>query len=218
MRLLTTGVIVTVLMLSVLGATSGEGTTAVEDVLAAVQTRYADVNALQCSFEQENQYLGGESFVQRGTLEMERPAMMRWDYAEPSRRQFISNGASLWVVHPDEKRAFVMNEVDSASQAQLFGFVIGLQDVRSHFTVELVPDGGARFIRLKLVPLKPMAGVDVVWVDVLPADHAIAAVTIDDGMGNQTITRISDMSTVDDIADVRFNYEAPEGVEILPYN
>ena len=46
MRLLTTGVIVTVLMLSVLGATSGEGTTAVEDVLRAVQARYADVNAL----------------------------------------------------------------------------------------------------------------------------------------------------------------------------
>jgi outer membrane lipoprotein carrier protein len=218
MRLLTTGVIVTVLMLSVLGATSGEGTTAVEDVLRAVQARYADVNALHCSFEQENQYLGGENFVQRGTLEMERPAMMRWDYNEPSRRQFISNGASLWVVHPEEKRAFVMEDVDAASQAQLFGFVIGLQDVRSHFDVQLVPDGGAQFIRLKLTPLEPMAGVDVVWVDVSPGDHAIAAVTIDDGMGNKTITRISDMSTVDDIADIRFNYEAPEGVELLPYN
>ena len=218
MRVLTTGVIVSVLMLSVLGATSGEVTTAVEDVLRAVQTRYADVNALQCSFEQENQYLGGENFIQRGTLEMERPAMMRWDYSEPTHRQFISNGQKLWVVHPEEKRAFVMEDVDAASQAQLFGFVIGLQDVRSHFTVELVPDGGAQHIRLKLTPLVAMAGVSIVWVDVLPGDHAIAAVTIEDGMGNKTITRISDMSTVDDIADVRFNYEAPEGVEILPYN
>jgi len=219
MRVLTTSVIVTVLFLGALGATSGEETSAVDNVLSDVQTHYAGIQAMRCSFEQENRYLGGESLVQVGTLEVERPARMRWDYAEPTRREFISNGERLWVYHPDEKRAFVMEDVDGAGHAQLFGFVLGLQDVRNQFDVRLLPGGGghADRIRLELVPLQAMAGIDKVWVDVSPETHAIVSVTIEDGMGNSTITRLTDVTTLDDIADIRFTFEAPDGVEVLPY-
>jgi len=219
MRVLTTGVIVTVLLLGALGATSGEETTAVDGILSRVQTHYAGIQAMRCAFEQENQYLGGDSLVQVGTLEVERPARMRWDYAEPTRREFISNGERLWIYHPEEKRAFVVEDVDSAGHAQLFGFVLGLQDVRSHFDVKLLPDSGghADRIRLELLPLQSMAGIAKVWVDVAPENAAIIAVTIDDGMGNATITRLSDVTTMDDIADIRFTFDAPEGVEVMPY-
>lgn len=219
MRLLTTGVIVTVLFMGVLNATSDEGTSAVDGILAGVKAHYEPIRAMRCSFEQENQYLGGGSLVQRGTLEVERPSMMRWDYSEPTRRQFISNGDKLWVYHPDEKRAFLMEGVEDTGQSQLFGFVLGLEDVRSHFTVTLVADIGVRAdrIRLQLTPLETLAGVATVWVDIVPETHAIATVTIDDGMGNKTVTNLSDVTTVDDIADIRFNFEAPEGVEVMPY-
>lgn len=219
MRAMTTAVIVTVLFLGALGATSGEETTAVDNVLTGVQTHYANIRAMRCAFEQENRYLGGDSLVQSGTLEVERPSSMRWDYAAPTRREFISDGERLWVYHPEEKRAFLMEDIGGAGHAQLFGFILGLQDVRSHFDVRLLPDGGghADRIRLELLPQESVAGIATVWVDVSPETHAILAVTIEDGMGNSTITRLSDVTTVDDIADIRFTFDAPEGVEILPY-
>jgi len=221
MRGVTTAVIATVLLIGVLSASSDEEQASVDRVLAEVQQHYTGVTSVRCSFEQENKYLGGESLVQKGTLELRRPGKMRWDYAEPTQRQFISDGASLWVVHPDEKKAFVMTETDSATQARMMDFVIGLQDVRSEFDVALVPDGGGRAdnLQLALTPKQPIAGVQTILVDVDPASHAITAVTMDDGMGNQTITRLSAVVTnPDDLADERFTYTAPEGVELLPYD
>ncbi len=219
MRLATTGVMVMVLVLGVLSAATDENDAALERVLAGVQETYQGVTAIRCSFEQTNHYLGGESLIQRGTLEIARPAKMRWDYTEPSVRQFISDGDSLWVYHPDEGRAFVMTNLDSAAQARLFGFVLGLEDVRSEFDVVMVPvpaaDGGDARIRLELTPKEPMAGVDKVWVDI--RDHTITAVTIDDGMGNRTETTLVDCETNPTLDEGRFTFVAPDGVEVLPY-
>ncbi len=219
MRVLTTGVIVSMLVLGVLSTASGEGETGVDRVLAGVGEHYKDVQSLRCTFEQESHYLGGETFVQRGTLEIRRPAAMRWDYTEPTARQFISDGASLWIYHPDERRAFVMKDLDTAAQARLFGFVIGLEDVRADFEVSLQPDvARPDQIRLLLVPKEEMPGVQKVWVDVAAADYTIAEVTIEDGVGTRTVTRMTDPIANPDLTDDRFTFTPPEGVEVLPYN
>ncbi len=220
MRGVTTAVIVTVLTLGLLASASDEDQLAVDRVLGEVQAHYEGVTSLRCSFEQENVYLGGESLTQQGTLELMRPGKMRWDYRAPTPRQFISDGTSLWVVHPDENKAFVMTDTDSAVQARMMDFVIGLQDVRADFDVALVPDGGGRAdnVRLGLTAKQPIAGLERIYVDVDPKTHAITAVTLDDGMGNQTITRLSEVVTnPKDLAETRFTYTAPEGVEVMPY-
>ncbi len=219
MRLVTTGVISMMLLLGMVSVASGEKGSGLDQVLHGVNEHYANVTAIQCSFEQENQYLGGENFVQKGTLLIQRPAKMKWDYTSPSLRQFISDGESLWVYHPDEKRAFVMNDLDSGDQARMFGFILGLEDVRSQFTVTLLPEPGeGGRIRLQLVPKEAMAGVDKIWVEVEPEKHAIVSVTFDDGMGNLTVTRLTDVQTNPEIPTGEFTFEAPDGVEILPYN
>ena len=221
MRGVTTAVIVTVLTLGLLASASDDEGLAVDRVLADVQKHYDGVTSLRCAFEQENKYLGGDSLIQKGTLELMRPSKMRWDYAEPTPRQFISDGNSLWVVHPDENKAFVMSDTDSEMQTRMMNFVIGLQDVRNDFDVTIDPAGGGRAdnVRLVLTAKQPIAGVDHILVDVDPATHAITAVIIDDGMGNQTITRLSEMVTnPKDLLETRFTYTAPEGVEVMPYN
>ncbi len=219
MRALTTGVIVTMLLLGVLSAASGEGETGVDRVLAGVGEHYKDIQSLRCGFEQESHYPSGETFVQKGTLEIKRPAMMRWDYAEPTARQFISDGANLWVYHPDDKRAFLMKELDTAAQARLFGFVIGLEDVRADFDVTLQPDVATPDqIRLLLVPRQEMPGVRRVWVAVAAADSTIIEVTIEDGIGTRTVTRMIDPVANPELADEHFSFTPPEGVEIMPYN
>jgi len=139
MRVLTTVVIVAVLFLGMLSTASEEGETALQRVLGGVHDYYADIQSMRCSFEQENSYLGGEALVQKGKLELKRPAQMRWDYQEPSQRCFISDGASLWIYEPLEKRAFLMEDLDSSFQSRLFGFVLGLQNIEEEFAVVMLP-------------------------------------------------------------------------------
>jgi outer membrane lipoprotein carrier protein len=217
MRLLYTAVMLAVWVIAAVAASQTTSAEDLEPILEQVQKRYENVAALKCSFEQENRYLGGESLVQRGSLELERPAKMLWDYTEPKARQFISDGERLWIYTPADGQAFLMQDVDSAGQAQLFGFVIGLKDVREHFAVRVVSGAQADPIELELVPNEAMAGVASLIVFVGRADHAITGLTIDDGMGNLTITRLSDVTTPADIPDERFTFVAPEGVEVMPY-
>ncbi len=217
MRILYTAIMLSAWVIAAVAASRTARGEDVEPVVTGVQQRYADVKALRCSFEQENRYLGGESLVQRGTLELERPARMLWDYTEPTPRQFISDGERLWIYNPADRQAFLMEDIDSAGQAQLFGFVIGLKDVHHHFDLTVVSASDADPIELQLVPKEAMAGVASLTVHVTRADHTIAALTIDDGMGNLTITRLSDVTTPADIPDERFTFVAPEGVEVTPY-
>jgi len=69
-----------------------------------------------------------------------------------------------------------------------------------------------------LTPKQEMAGVEKILVDLAPTDHAIQAVTIDDGLGNISVTRLTEVQKNLELTDDRFTFTPPEGVELVPYS
>ena len=63
-----------------------------------------------------------------------------------------------------------------------------------------------------------MPGIERAFVDISPEDYAIVAVSIDDGMGNTTMTRLSKVEVHQDLDDGQFTFTPPEGVQVTPFN
>ena len=90
---------------------------------AALQVKYDAVENFSADFE--HTYAGGvlrTSVVERGTVQIKKPGMMRWRYTWPEEKLFVSDGASLYSYIPADQQVIVgaVPAGDSVSTPALF--------------------------------------------------------------------------------------------------
>lgn len=74
-----------------------------DQFIKEVQKSYHDVRALRADFTQT--YIsGGRSRVESGTVIFARGGRMRWDYQEPSKKVFLSDGKQVLLYLPAENQ------------------------------------------------------------------------------------------------------------------
>ena len=88
-----------VLSVSALGADRDLNT-----VLKAVETRYNSASTLEVLFHEDYTAPGQPHRSENGTLFLSRPGRMRWDYAQPKGKVWLSDGKEHYMFLPDENR------------------------------------------------------------------------------------------------------------------
>ena len=79
-----------------------------QDLQQALQQRYELV--LDFSADFMHTYEGGmlrTRLVERGTMLVKRPGRMRWDYREPERKLFVSDGERLYSYLPEDRQVII---------------------------------------------------------------------------------------------------------------
>lgn len=189
-----------------------------DQVLDTMHGAYKDLKALRAHFEQTST---GMSFVeplkQTGTITLESPGRMRWEFESPRKQQYLSDGTTLWMVDEADRTCTRFRSVDGMLQ-QFYGFLTGTADIRRDFKVELASEPSppvADAFALKLTPLQPDGSIDSLRVYVHRASHRVVGVSMLTPFGDRTDTVLTKMTALDDVPDADFAWTPREGFRLI---
>lgn len=152
----------------------------------------------------------GRELVERGTLQIKRPGRMRWEYQQPEKKTFISDGKTFYFYVPSERQVIVRER--SGERGVAVSLLSGEAGILSQFQASPEPEGEGR--RVKLVPRKPDPDVDRAYLE-LDADARIVGIEIWDAQGNKsrfTFGRLRENVALDDRL---FRFQVPKGVAVI---
>ena len=101
-------------------------------IVDAIQKQYDTTNTFQARFIQKS-YLKILDQSQRaeGSVSIEKPGKMKWDYKAPDRQILVSNDQGLWLYLPEEKQVTKMKVQSIYSSNTPALFLAGLRSVVS---------------------------------------------------------------------------------------
>lgn len=154
----------------------------------------------------------GKAIVERGSLSLKPPGRMRWEYRDPEKKTFVSDGTTFYFYVPADRQVIVREQADSRGIPALL--LSGRGDILSQFAVSEEPAPITTLRRLRLVPKTPDAEIDHVLLD---ADSAarIRGITVVDAQGNRSQFAFDGFKENNGLRDSLFRFEVPRGVEVV---
>jgi outer membrane lipoprotein carrier protein len=154
----------------------------------------------------------GRELVERGTLAIKRPGRMLWEYRDPERKTFLSDGKSYYFYVPADKQVIVRDQAGERGLPTLL--LSGQGDILSQFEVGLETDPRPGLKRLRLVPRKPDPEVERVYLEV-DAQDRIVAIEVFDAQDNHSLFRFDDVRENVGLGEQLFQFHTPKGVEVV---
>jgi outer membrane lipoprotein carrier protein len=166
-------------------------------------------------------YEGGalrKQITERGRLIVKKPGRMRWEYAAPDQKLFVSDGVKMYSYVPQDKQVIVSNvpQGDEASTPTLF--LAGKGNLVRDFTSTIVPPPKgmpADGLALRLVPKSPERDYDwmVLAVDAVSLDFR--GLVTADAQGGLSSFSFTNLQTNTNPADKEFAFKIPRGVDVV---
>jgi outer membrane lipoprotein carrier protein len=228
--------VVLVLMLFSAPAMAAEKKAALKDVVAALEKGYVSLQDVQADFAQKT-VIAGINREQRGSGELllKKPAsataMFRFNYTKP-KQQIVSNGRQVWFYLPENRQVMVSPVADmfKGGNSIALNYLTGLGHVSRDFNAAFAKESQDKDgnYQLELTPKSPSAvlarlqlTVSAAAVDSFLRDGSVRdlfpvlASVIHDAGGNQTRIEYSRVRVNKGLADSRFSFKIPEGVEVI---
>ena len=202
-----TALAVTLGLLASSAAVASEPTTAAEAV-AAVEAKYADVDAIQAQFTQtvRNPMFGDD--VQSGTVTLARPTKMHWSFGD-GEREFVTNGSTMWIYTKADNQVIQYDSFTPAAGGAE-SLLTSLDNIDELFNVTLVSTSPTV---LDLTPKEEGQFKSVQLV--LDADLMVDTVTIVDPYDSTTLIDFDAMVLNAPTTDSTFRFEIPEGANVV---
>jgi outer membrane lipoprotein carrier protein len=189
----------------------------VHTIAHKVDERYNHLHSLQAQFTEIYRGAGMER-TESGTLWLKKPGKMRWEYRSPREKLFLSDGKDAWFYVPGDRqvrRAPVKKLEDLRSP---LAFLLGKTRLEKELQgLSLAPDvtpWTAGNVVLRGVPKAMADRVSQVLLEITP-DNRIARIAVEEEDGSVTEYRFSDLEEDVKVADERFRFSPPRGVEVI---
>lgn len=200
------------------GCAPGLGTSTAK----TIQTRYEGIRDIGANFTQENQSatFGGEPLIntepKSGEVIFAKPGKMHWSYLAPEKSIVVSNGATLWIYDVEGKSVTRLEVTAGFLSGAALQFLLGDGKILETFevtatsctddqvTLDLLPKEEATYERLGLIADRRSG--DILGTSVL------------DLFGNLTTIRFNNLKVNQGPAVSVFEFEVPEGVELIDYS
>lgn len=209
---------------------------ALKDVVASLEKGYAGLQDVQADFSQRTT-IAGINREQKGNGEvlLKRPAsataMFRFNYVKP-KQQIVSNGRQVWFYTADNKQVLVssVEAMFKGGNSIALSYLTGLGNVSRDFAVTFAKEQQDKQgnYQLELIPKNPspvlarlQLTVSAEAVERYLADGTVRnifpviASVVHDAGGNQTRIDYSRVRVNKGLADSRFNFKIPSGVEVI---
>jgi chaperone LolA len=189
----------------------------VRQLARGVDEHYNRLRSMQADFTEI--YRGtGMDRQESGTLWLKKPRKMRWEYRSPKEKLFVSDGKDVWFYLPVERqlRKTDLKKLDDLRSP--LAFLLGKTKLESELqglskVVDQPPlDVGNTFLRG--VPGAMADRVSEVQLEITAANQ-IVRITLTDVDGATTEFRFANLKENLDLADERFRFTPPPGVETV---
>lgn len=192
----------------------------VHAIAQAVDNHYNHLRTLQAEFIETYRGAGIER-TESGSLWLKKPGKMRWEYRSPKEKLFLSDGKDAWFYLPGDhqvRRTSVRKLDDLRSP---LGFLLGKTRLEKELDgLSVASDLGpltAGNTVLRGVPKGMADRVNEVVLEVTP-DYRIARIQFEEADESVTEYRFSEQKEDAEIADQRFHFAPPPGVEVVEGN
>ena len=183
----------------------------------ALDKHYNNLQSMKAHFAEE--YHGaGMSRSESGTLWLKKPGKMRWDYEQPRRKVFLSDGKTAWFYVPGERQArkAPVSKLDDLRSP--LRFLLGKTKLRKEFNQlgiagNITPAVPGDTV-LRGSPKGMEDRVSLVILEVSPQGR-IDRIEIEEIDGSMTDFRFSDAAENVSVADSLFRFTPPAGVEVV---
>ena len=208
---------VILLALSLLPAPAGAQSRPAPDALArALQQRYQGIRDFAADFV--HTYRGGllrTQTTERGNVVIKKPGRMRWVYTTPEKKEFISDGRTVYSYLPQDRQVMVTDVPpdDQATTPALF--LTGRGDIGRDFTATYAETSPEGTTALTLTPRRPEPEYEYLVVAVDPLTLQIRVLTTRDRQRGDSTLTFSNLKENQGIADTAFVFRIPRGVEVI---
>lgn len=199
---------------SSLNATASEE----QEALDAIQKQYESVKTITARFVQKSYVKTmNQTLEARGKVQIKKPGKMKWVYNAPEPQVLVSNEKILWLYIPDEGQVtkVPVESIYSSNTPALF--LAGKGKLTDSFDVMKVSTDKDQ-ITVVLTPKEEDNSVDRLALVANSKSYQIVGSTVYDKLGNRTEVNFSDIQVNKKISETTFQFEVPEGVELLDYS
>jgi outer membrane lipoprotein carrier protein len=189
-----------------------------EALAKALQQKYDKVRDFSADFV--HTYRGGvlrQTAIERGRLLVKKPGKMRWEYREPERKLFVSDGRKLYSYVPEDRQVLVSDVPDDDHATTPALFLAGKGNLGRDFTVAYaqVEDAPAGTTVLKLSPRKTEPEYDWLMLAIDPITLQIRMLITVDAQGGRSTFSLTNLKENMGVADKEFEFSIPRGVEVI---
>lgn len=188
----------------------------VELVLERLQRNYQRIGSFSADFVQ---YFKGHNIdlEESGILIMKKPGRMYWEYQNPKKKLFISDGKTAYFYVPDERQV-IQSELRLDRTKTPLLFLFGKGDISEDFVVayeriEQAMESGN--LLLRLVPRRPQSEFSHVFLEVDPSQFLIHRLSVVELIGQRNDYVFSNFEANVKVPDRRFKFKAPRGTEVI---
>lgn len=204
-------------LLSIATAAAGAQERSVADVAKAVDDHYNKLQAFTAEFSESYRGAGIER-TESGTLWLKKPGKMRWEYRQPREKVFVTDGSTayFYVTGDQQARRAPVKKLDDLRSP--LRYLLGKTKLQKEFQdLAFAP---------KIQPLTPgnvvLHGqpksladrVSDVVLEISP-ESRIVRLVVEEVDGSTTEFRFTNIVENPAVADAKFRFQAPEGVQVV---
>jgi outer membrane lipoprotein carrier protein len=187
-------------------------------LIDGLQRKYSRMRGLEAEFIQVYQGANGHTARETGHLLLKRPGKARWDYNEPERKLFVSDGRNIFFHVAGERQATQSTVRESVDPQIPFLFLLGRGNLRRDFSrIELAGDenpAGAGNVVLRLVPKRAPEEFKQLLVEVDPSSFEVKRMVIFERNGSRMDFLLSNVRENYLAPDSQFQFTPPPGVVV----
>ena len=187
-----------------------------ERLALALQQRYQGIRDFTADFV--HTYRGGvlrTQTTERGTVVIKKPGRMRWVYTSPERKEFVSDGVTVYSYLPLDRQVIVTRLPPDDQATTPAAFLAGRGDIARDFTAEFDEAAPTGTTALKLTPRRPEPEYEYLVVAVDPVTLQIRALSTRDRQGGDSTLTFSNLKENQGVADNVFVFRIPSGVDVI---
>jgi outer membrane lipoprotein carrier protein len=200
-------------LMGALTAPAATAGTPAEELARRVEAKHRTLVDLTARFVQTYRSgMLGRAIVEKGALSLKPPGRMRWEYHEPEKKTFVSDGKTFYFYVPADRQVIVRSQADSRGIPALL--MSGRGEILTQFAVTEEDAQSPGLRRLRLVPREADPEIDHVLLD---ADQAarIRGISVVDAQGNRSQFVFDRFQENVGLDDGRFRFQVPKGVEVV---
>lgn len=170
----------------------------------------ADMSSLSGEFEQLQYDVDGELLQSsNGNFSLARPGKLLWHTLEPFPQKLVTDGETLWLYDPDLEQVSVQTVGAQLNQTPAVILSGDLAQLQAHFDVTALEEGVGFELRPK------QASEYFQRLTLRFNNNVLASMQLLDGFGQDTQFQLKALEYNPELNDELFNFEAPEGTDIL---
>jgi outer membrane lipoprotein carrier protein len=186
---------------------------ALNSVIEGVEKRYNHAQTLSVDFTETYSIAGRDKRPESGNLLLRKPGKMRWTYARPSGKLFVSDGKTAYLYTAQDNRVERSSLKNSEDMRAPMAFLLGKLDMKKEFRhFETRPGDGGQWLtgdaandRLPYEKVEMLIGTD----------YSIRQLTVSGRDGSNLHFVFENEQVNPAVADSSFQFAIPADAEVI---